>query len=120
MRLACLVAVLLVLPPHKPAGGHDWYEGLRSPRGDLCCSRADCRPVPYRVNARTGMEEIQVDARWWPVDPRQVLTSSAPDGRVHACWSAYLRYPSDSKRSIPRVRCIILPRMSGLDDIGVG
>ncbi|HWL70167.1 MAG TPA: hypothetical protein VNS22_17530 [Geminicoccus sp.] len=97
-----------------PAASHDWYEGLRAPSGDLCCNQNDCRSVPYRFNTETGTEETQVDGRWWPINPEQVVPSAAPDGQAHACWSSYIRNPTHTQAKIPTFRCIILPRMSSL------
>lgn len=56
-----------------PAGSHEWYTGLRSPSGMLCCNERDCRPVAYRVNLDTGREEIQANGAWYPVEYDKVL-----------------------------------------------
>ncbi|HWL67143.1 MAG TPA: hypothetical protein VNS22_02040 [Geminicoccus sp.] len=116
MRASCLTLALLPLLPAGPAGGHDWYEGLLSPRGFPCCSRNDCQVVPYRLNRATGEEEIQVYGRWWPVDPRKVLALATPDGKVHACWDH--RYVPPAERVT--FGCIILPRMTQLEVRTVG
>jgi hypothetical protein len=84
--------------------------GLRSPRGVECCDERDCRPVPYRLNAGSGREEIEADGRWWPVDHDNVLTLPTPDGEAHACWSGL--------GDRPTFRCIILPGMARLDGPG--
>ena len=91
----------------SPARAHDWYQGLHSPSGIECCDVRDCRPVPYRLNAGSGHEEIEANGRWWPVEQDKVLALSTPDGEAHACW----RNP----RGRPEFRCIILPGMADLD-----
>ena len=68
-----------------PATAHDWYTGLRSPNGMLCCNERDCEPVDYRINAYTGREEIKANGAWYPVDYGKVLPFVAPDGGPHAC-----------------------------------
>ncbi len=116
MRTPVLALALLPLLPGGPAAGHDWYEGLRSPRGWPCCDKGDCQAVPYRLNRATGEDEIQVNGRWWTVDPNKVLSLASPDGKVHACWDH--RYVLPAKRVT--FRCIILPRTSGLDVAAIG
>ena len=100
-----LLGALLVLHP-TGAGAHDWYDGLTSPTGLVCCSERDCRSVPYRLNAASGLEEIRANGRWWPVEYDKVLSLPTPDGEAHACW----RNP----RGRPEFRCIILPGLAGL------
>ena len=89
-----------------PAGAHDWYRGLESPSGLRCCEERDCRPVPYRLNAEAGREEIEANGRWWTVEYDKVLVLPTPDGDAHACWA--------NPRGKPEFRCIILPGMAGL------
>ena len=89
-------------PPHAHA--HGWYEGLTSPSGLVCCDDRDCRPVPYRLNAQSGHEEIKANGRWWPIEYDKVLTLPTPDGEAHACW----RDP----RGRQEFRCFILPGMA--------
>jgi hypothetical protein len=94
----------------SPAPAHGWYHGLRSPRGVECCDDRDCRPVPYRLNASSGREEIEVEGRWWPIEYENVLALPTPDGEAHACWS--------SLGDQLQFRCIILPGMARLDGSG--
>lgn len=108
MRLpfhALSVALATVTLPGT-AGAHDWYQGLVSPHGVVCCGNTDCRPVPYRIDASTGKEEIEANGNWWPVEYDKVLNLSTPDGGAHACWS--------NPRGRPEFRCIILPGMASL------
>ena len=86
-----------------PATAHDWYTGLRSPNGMLCCNERDCEPVDYRINADTGREEIKANGAWYPVVYGKVLPFVSPDGGPHACWSRGTGRPD--------LRCIILPGM---------
>jgi hypothetical protein len=101
------LAIGLTLAAAAPAGAHDWHRGLVSPSGLECCDERDCRPVPYRLNAEAGREEIEANGRWWPVEHDKVLALPTPDGGAHACW----RNP----RGKPEFRCIILPGLAGLD-----
>jgi hypothetical protein len=78
-----LIAMAVAIAP--PAASHDWYMGLRSPSGAVCCNERDCRPVAYRINPYTGLEEIQANGTWYPVEYDKVLPFSSPDGGYHAC-----------------------------------
>ncbi len=106
MRLP-IAAILLLAATPLPSYAHDWYKGLRSPKGEDCCGGQDCRPVPYRLNTETGREEIEANEAWWPVEYDKVLPFLSPDGSAHACWIG----PWDK----PFFRCIILPGMAGLE-----
>jgi hypothetical protein len=106
------LAIGLTLAAAAPAGAHDWYKGLLAPSGIQCCDDRDCRPVPYRLNAKTGREEVEANGRWWPVELDKVLALSTPDGGAHACW--------DNPRGKPRFRCLILPGMASLDPLPSG
>jgi len=105
-RLWAAVGLLAFLTGLPHGAAHDWYHGMQSPSGIACCNDRDCRPVPYRLNARDQREEIEANGRWWPVEYDKVLTLPTPDGEAHACW----RNP----RGRPQFRCIILPGMAGL------
>jgi hypothetical protein len=105
--LVALAVVLVVTAASSlPARSHDWYTGLRSPRGAPCCNERDCRPVAYRVNRVTGREEIQANGAWYPVEYDKVLPFSSPDGGYHACWG--------NAAGRPNFRCIMLPGMASL------
>ena len=78
---------LAVLLWSGPVEVHGWFGGLRAPDGQPCCGLDDCRAVPYRRNASTGQEEVQVNGEWWHVDPAKILFQPAPDGQVYACWA---------------------------------
>ena len=106
------LAIGLTLAAAAPAGAHDWYKGLLAPSGIQCCDDRDCRPVPYRLNAKIGREEVEANGRWWPVELDKVLALSTPDGGAHACW--------DNPRGKPRFRCLILPGMASLDPLTSG
>ena len=111
MRASCLALVLLLLA--GPAAAHEWFDGLRTPDG-MPCGQEDCRAVPYRLNGETGQEEVEVNGRWWPVDPGKLLALPAPDGHAYACWSPGPDHPYLSVPATPNFHCIILPRMSSL------
>jgi hypothetical protein len=102
-----ILITLLVAAAPPQADAHDWYTGLHSPKGVDCCGGRECRPVPYRLNAETGREEIEANGAWWPVEYDKVLPLSLPGGLAHACWIG----PWDK----PYFRCIILPGMAGLE-----
>jgi hypothetical protein len=106
MRLSIVIMLLVVVTP-LPSYAHDWYTGLHSPKGVDCCGGRDCRPVPYRLNAETGREEIEANEAWWLVEYDKVLPFSAPDGLAHACWIG--------PWGKPFFRCIILPGMAELE-----
>jgi hypothetical protein len=60
--LFILIAMIVAITASPlPADSHEWYTGLRSPSGVLCCNERDCRPVAYRINRDTGREEIQAN-----------------------------------------------------------
>jgi hypothetical protein len=106
MRSPVLIAVLVLAVPGPAASAHEWYRGLQSPSGIPCCDERDCRPVAYRLNQRTGREEIEANGSWWPVEHDKVLPMSAPDGGAHACWG--------NLRGKPFFRCIINPGQASL------
>jgi hypothetical protein len=101
-----VVLVAIIVGTATPVESHEWYMGLRSPSGAVCCNERDCRPVAYRVNHDTGQEEIRANGAWYPVEYDKVLPFSAPDGNFHACWSNAL--------GKPEFRCIMLPGMASL------
>ena len=107
MRLPPVLIMVLVAAAPQPATAHDWYTGLRSPRGADCCGERDCRPVPYHLNLKTGREEIKANGAWWPIEHDKVLPFPSPDGSAHACWVGPVGPPS--------FLCIILPGMAGLE-----
>jgi hypothetical protein len=106
MRSLVVLIAMIVVPAASalPAASHEWYTGLRSPSGALCCNERDCRPVAYRVNYDTGREEIQANGAWYPVEYDKVLPFSSPDGGYHACWRKAVGRPD--------FRCIMLPGMA--------
>ena len=105
--LVVLVAMIVATAAStSPAGSHEWYTGLRSPSGAPCCNERDCRPVAYRINRDTGLEEIQANGTWYPVEYDKVLPFSSPDGGYHACWGDAVGRPD--------FRCIMLPGMASL------
>jgi len=87
LSLAALL-VMLVATAASPvsAASHEWSVGLRSPSSMPCCNERDCHPVAYRVNRDTGVEEIQANGAWYPVEYGKVLSFPSPDGGYHACW----------------------------------
>lgn len=97
MRWLAFAALFVATQPTA----HDWYTDLSSNRGQPCCDDRDCRGVAYRLNHKTGREEIRANGRWWPIEWDKVLPVASPDGDAHACW--------DSPRGKPDFRCIILP-----------
>lgn len=107
MRLPIVLAAAITAFVASPAAAHDWYSGLRSPSGMLCCNERDCHPVDLRVSPDTGQEEIRVDGAWHPVEYDKVLPIFPPDGGAHACWT--------NTTGGPRLRCIMLPGMAALD-----
>lgn len=109
--LALLAAIVAVTLAPAGAHAHDWYSGLHSPSGELCCNARDCRPVPYRTNPATGREEIRANGAWHPIEYDKVLPLAPPDGGFHACWS--------NPTGTPRFRCIILPGMAALEPPGL-
>jgi hypothetical protein len=105
--LVVLVAMIVATAASAfPAGSHEWYTGLRSPSGALCCNERDCRPVAYRVNRDTGREEIRANGAWYHVEYDKVLPFSSPDGGYHACWG--------NAAGRPDFRCIMFPGMASL------
>jgi hypothetical protein len=99
-----IVLIAMVVATAPPADSHDWYTGLRSPSGAVCCNERDCRSVAYRINRDTRLEEIQANGMWYPVEYDKVLPFSSPDGGYHACWG--------NATGIPDFRCIMVPGMA--------
>jgi hypothetical protein len=75
-----IILIAIVVATAPPADSHDWYTGLRSPSGAVCCNERDCRPVASRINPNTGREEIRANGMWYPVEYDKVLPFCSPDG----------------------------------------
>ena len=103
-RWTVWLALLLLGLPASPSSAHDWYQGLKSPREIECCGDYDCHPVEYRIDERTGRQEVRLAGAWRTVENRMVVRLSTPDGGAHACWSS----PGGSVE----LRCVILPAMA--------
>ena len=103
-RWTVWLALLLLGLPASPSSAHDWYQGLKSPREIECCGDYDCHPVEYRIDERTGRQEVRLAGARWTVENRMVVRLSTPDGGAHACWSS----PGGSVE----LRCVILPAMA--------
>lgn len=82
-----LALLVLLLFTSAVTAAHDWFTGATSPTGGRkCCNDLDCRPVPVRLNQKTGELEVELQHQWWPAtDPRWYLGSS-PDGSWLGCW----------------------------------
>ena len=83
-----LLAFLTGLP-HGAA--HDWYHGMQSPSGIACCNDRDCRPVPYRLNARDPRGRPQFRciilpgmAGLAPLQPPAAIASASLPARAQA------------------------------------
>ncbi len=102
-ELALLAALAATIP--APAAAHDWYEGLRSPGGERCCTGRDCQRVDHRYNPETRRLELGIEGVWVPVDPARLVAVPSPDGAAHACFERHWML----KKMTPVVRCFILP-----------
>jgi hypothetical protein len=93
-RAACLIALTCFArsapaapPPDADPALAPWFNSLRQPwTNALCCSVADCRPVPSRLN--DGHYEAFIDGEWRQVPDRLILNrNDNPTGRAVACWT---------------------------------
>jgi hypothetical protein len=88
------------------ASGHDWFEALKSPTGERCCTERDCRPADHRYNPQSHRLEIGIEGMWLGVDPATIVTTPSADGKAYACYE--YRWALGQKLP-PLVRCVILP-----------
>jgi|YNPMSStandDraft_1061717.scaffolds.fasta_scaffold00687_10 hypothetical protein len=79
---------------------HDWYQGLRSPVGELCCGVRDCAPVAECVIG--GREGIVRRGACVPIPADRLVPIPSPDGRAHLCTRPH---PTLGERIV----CVILP-----------
>lgn len=87
--LGCLLAGLAQAapPPDADPALAPWFDNLRQPwTNALCCSEADCRPVPSQL--KDGHYEVLIEQIWRVVPDDAVLErSDNPTGRAVACWT---------------------------------
>src|SRR5262245_39569289 len=108
-------AVLPVLVASFCAPGiswaHDWYSALRQPgSGQSCCRDSDCHRVDDdEIRFFGGQLQIFIEGSWRTIAPGLILSTTSPDGGLHACWTS-----SGSNHFTPhgphlRILCVILP-----------
>ncbi|MCS6878648.1 MAG: hypothetical protein N2038_11745 [Geminicoccaceae bacterium] len=98
VRAGSLCAALLIAS--HPAAGHDWYQGLRNPVGELCCGVRDCAPVAEcALEGRAGVVHRGACV---PIPPDRLVPIPSPDGRAHLCTRPH---PTLGERIV----CVILP-----------
>lgn len=88
--------IVSVLPAHSaPPPDADpvlapWFQNLRQPGSNIgCCSIADCRARPTKVDAE-GFYEVLIDDKWVKVPPDKILQHEPnPTGRPIVCYTPY-------------------------------
>jgi hypothetical protein len=64
----------------------EWFETLRTPSGEPCCSLSDCRQTRAEWRGDTGGWWVLVGGAWRPVPADKVLTSpKSIDGAAYLC-----------------------------------
>src|SRR5262249_26200779 len=91
----CLVGLLLAWPVHAaPPPGADpnselgrWFRSLKTSKGEICCSVADCRrPYAWRQTTSRGYQVQEGNgAPWLDVSPLNILQLRNPIGDAIAC-----------------------------------
>jgi hypothetical protein len=114
---ALLTVSALAIPIHT-AQSHDWYTGLMTEDGRMCCNDRDCTPVNHRYT--NNVLEVEIEGAWMTVRPNDVLQTSSPDNRAHACYYHSTRMNLDLRspqfghheKAGNVIRCVILPGSS--------
>lgn len=89
---ASVVALFVLVS--GPAHPHEWYQGLRSPDGQLCCNGRDCAPATTCIrDGKVGVMALgrcQLPGVDFPIG--RVLPQSSPDGLDHSCvWGGEVK-----------------------------
>jgi hypothetical protein len=73
-------------PPDADPTLAPWFNSLRMPwTNALCCSQADCRTAPSRVEGDRYQVFVGGVWRWVPPD-RVLQRTDNPTGRAVVCW----------------------------------
>lgn len=57
-----------------------WFEGMRSPQGKVCCSYVDGHRTGYDI--RQGQYWVPIKGNWYPVPPDVVIKAANPVGEA--------------------------------------
>ncbi len=57
-----------------------WFEGMRSPKGRVCCSYADGHRTGYDI--RQGQYWVPINGEWYRVPPDVVIKATNPVGEA--------------------------------------
>jgi hypothetical protein len=92
---------------NAPPEVRQWFEGLRSPKGEPCCSYADGHRTGYDM--RQGQYWVPIEGEWYPVPPEAIIKTANPVGEA-IVW--YLlryadEYPGVSPGPKYRILCFV-------------
>jgi hypothetical protein len=111
MQRILLIFVLLfkpylaqALPPSATPGPNSgWYESLRTPEGNSCCSLADCRHFPVKI--MDGHYQVLYQDKWMAVPDAAVLKNQDnPTGDYVTCIQREYYYEG---ALTPRILCFV-------------
>lgn len=69
----------------------DWYKGLRSGNGLLCCNGDDFVGISDPDwESRDGRYRVRIEGQWWDVPDEAVIKDANHDGRT-LVWPVYER-----------------------------
>ncbi len=57
-----------------------WFEHMRSPKGQVCCAYADGHRTGYDM--RQGHYWVPIDGKWYPVPPKAIIKIANPVGEA--------------------------------------
>jgi hypothetical protein len=93
-RILLTICGILLSGPARPAPPENadptlapWFNSLRQPwTNALCCSQADCRIAPSRLN--DGRYEAFIGGAWRAIPETTILNrSDNPTGHAVVCWT---------------------------------
>ena len=89
-------------------GRAEWFESLKTPSGQSCCSLSLCRQTTAEWRGDTQGWWVLANGSWRPVPANKVLTSTRSiDGAAYLCAGSDSRGAVDEEESplwaIPRV-----------------
>ena len=74
----------------------EWFESLKTPSGQSCCSQSDCRQTTAEWRGDTEGWWVLVNGSWRPVPADKVLVSpKSIDGAAYLCSGSDSRGSAD-------------------------
>src|SRR5215470_11970483 len=92
-----------------PLEVREWFEHLRSPKGEPCCSYADGHRTGYDM--RQGQYWVPIEGDWYPVPPEAIIKTANPVGEA-IVW--YLPLYNEGTSTGPKYRILCFVPWDGV------